>query len=82
MAQKTMMYDESIIFSKEYIDLDVKQGVKSPRLDQNETMEIRIDDNILMLSSLFMMLVLRESHVSVTPGTHFFDGNLTKKDKK
>lgn len=66
-----MMYDESIIFSKAYIDVNVKQRVKSSRFDKEEIMEVRLDDNMLTLSSLFMLLQLRESQGSVTPGTHF-----------
>ena len=46
IAQKAMMCDESIICSKEYIDVNVKQGVKSSRLDKNEIVEMRIDDSM------------------------------------
>ena len=53
-----MMYDESIIFSKAYIDVNVKQRVKSSRFDKEEIMEVRLDDNMLTLSSLFMLLQL------------------------
>ena len=66
-----MMYDESIIFSKAYIDVNVKQGVKSSRFDKEEIMEVRIDDNMLTLSSLFMLLQL-ESLKRVLHQIHIF----------
>lgn len=66
-----MMYDESIIFSKVYIDVNVKQGVKSSRFDKEEIMEVRIDDNMLTLSSLFMLLQL-ESLKRVLHQIHIF----------
>lgn len=66
-----MMYDESIIFSKAYIDVNVKQGVKSSRFDKEEIMEVRIDDNMLTLCSLFMLLQL-ESLKRVLHQIHIF----------
>ena len=66
-----MMYDESIIFSKAYIDVNVKQGVKSSRFDKEEIMEVRIDDNMMTLSSLFMLLQL-ESLKRVLHQIHIF----------
>ena len=66
-----MMYDESIIFSKAYIDVNVKQRVKSSRFDKEEIMEVRIDDNMLTLSSLFMLLQL-ESLKRVLHQIHIF----------
>ena len=66
-----MMYDESIIFSKAYIDVNVKQGVRSSRFDKEEIMEVRIDDNMLTLSSLFMLLQL-ESLKGVLHQVHIF----------
>ena len=76
-----MMYDESIIFSKAYIDVNVKQGVRSSRFDKEEIMEVRIDDNMLTLSSLFMLLQL-ESLKGVLHQVHIFDNNLTKSKTK